>query len=197
VLDRAVLVEARAGDAEATDRVARHVLGVALRVAASITGSREQGEDIAQETAILALRSLNSLSDTTRIDAWVARIATRESLRQLRSPARQGVPLRVEGGARASAEPADAAFDRIAASPELRVALELLSPRQRAALALRYVLDLDHRAIARILGCRVGTVDALLSRARTQLRAEPSLSPPRALHAPAEPRTPSTRRRKR
>lgn len=53
---------------------------------------------------------------------------------------------------------------------ELVDALAVLSPRQRAAVVLRYVDDLSEAEIARALGCRPGTVKSLLSRALATLQ---------------------------
>lgn len=47
-----------------------------------------------------------------------------------------------------------------------------LPPRQRAVLVLRYYLDLSEADIARVLGCRPGTVKAHASKALTRLRKE-------------------------
>ena len=49
-------------------------------------------------------------------------------------------------------------------------ALATLSPRQRTALALRYVEDLDVRAIADRMRCSEGTVKSQLSRGTERLR---------------------------
>ena len=49
-------------------------------------------------------------------------------------------------------------------------ALATLSPRQRTALALRYVEDLDVRGIAERMGCSEGTVKSQLSRGTERLR---------------------------
>ena len=49
-------------------------------------------------------------------------------------------------------------------------ALATLTPRQRTALALRYVEDLDVRAIAVRMGCSEGTVKSQLSRGTERLR---------------------------
>ena len=49
-------------------------------------------------------------------------------------------------------------------------ALGTLSPRQRTALALRYVEDLDVRGIAERMGCSEGTVKSQLSRGTERLR---------------------------
>lgn len=49
-------------------------------------------------------------------------------------------------------------------------ALATLSPRQRTALALRHVEDLDVRGIAERMGCSEGTVKSQLSRGTERLR---------------------------
>lgn len=53
---------------------------------------------------------------------------------------------------------------------DLERLLARLPERQRAALTLRYVHDLDDDRIAAAIGCRPGNVRALLSRGRTALR---------------------------
>ena len=52
----------------------------------------------------------------------------------------------------------------------VRDALHVLTPRQRAAIVLRYFEDLSEREIADALGCRPGTVKSLLSRGITKLK---------------------------
>ncbi len=49
-------------------------------------------------------------------------------------------------------------------------ALRTLTPRQRTSLALRFVEDLDVRAIAERMGCSEGTVKSQLSRGTERLR---------------------------
>jgi len=52
----------------------------------------------------------------------------------------------------------------------VRTALARLRPRQRAAVFLRYYLDLPESEIAEALGCRPGTVKSMLHRALAILR---------------------------
>jgi RNA polymerase sigma-70 factor (sigma-E family) len=54
--------------------------------------------------------------------------------------------------------------------PWLVEGLATLSPRQRTALALRYVEDLDVAGIADRMGCSVGTASSHLSRGTERLR---------------------------
>ena len=62
------------------------------------------------------------------------------------------------------------AMDADGPEPWLVDALATLSPRQRTALALRFVEDLDVRGIAERMGCSEGTVKSQLSRGTERLR---------------------------
>lgn len=72
--------------------------------------------------------------------------------------------------AAAGPEVAVPAEDADGMEPWLVEALATLSPRQRTALALRYVDDLDVRGIAERMGCSEGTVKSQLSRGTERLR---------------------------
>lgn len=52
----------------------------------------------------------------------------------------------------------------------VRAALRRLKPRQRAAVFLRYYLDLPEAEIAEILGCRIGTVKSMLHRSLATMK---------------------------
>jgi RNA polymerase sigma factor (sigma-70 family) len=60
--------------------------------------------------------------------------------------------------------------DRVADRELLWAALEMLSPRQRAVLVLRYYEGLTDEEIAAVLGCRGGSVRSLASRGLATLR---------------------------
>ncbi len=55
---------------------------------------------------------------------------------------------------------------------ELQSALDRLSERQRAAVVLRYFVDLPDSEIAELLGCRVATVRSIVHRSLRILRKE-------------------------
>jgi RNA polymerase sigma factor (sigma-70 family) len=160
------------------EQVARRAMTIALRTAAGIVGSREQAADIAQDVALDALKSVGRLREPAAFDAWVRKIAVRHTLRALRvqraRPAEIPVGLSWDLSDLAADEP-----DRdllIAARGVLSQALMTLPPRQRMALVLRYVHDLNDREIAAALGCRRGTANALLSRGRATLRESAALN---------------------
>jgi RNA polymerase sigma-70 factor (ECF subfamily) len=170
----------RAGDAAAAEVLARRACRLALRTAAVILHSREEAADVAQDVAVDVLRSLPKLRQPEAFDTWVHRITVRRALRVLRrrraaqaveTPlaliAERDEPLAPEGPDRAAL---------VAARSTLAAALAELPPRQRLALALRYVHDLSDAEIAAALGCRLGTAHSLLSRGRAGLRHDPRLA---------------------
>jgi RNA polymerase sigma factor (sigma-70 family) len=169
----------RGGDPEAAEALARRATRLALRTAAALLESREEASDIAQDVAVDALRSLGKLRDPEAFDAWVHRITVRHTMRRLKHRRKVGeaeTPLALLADAAEPPVPEGMDPDAlIAARQTLATALTRLPARQRMALALRYVHDLSDAEIAAALGCREGTVHALLSRGRRTLRRDPQL----------------------
>lgn len=169
----------RGGDAGAIEPLTRRALRISVRTASALMRSREDAADIAQEVAVDVLRSLGKLRDPEAFDAWVHRITVRHAMRRLkkeRSTRKVETPLTLldEEGLRGETPIGDI-DSTLAARQALVDALSRLPARQRIALALRYVHDLPDAEIAAALGCRVGTVHALLSRGRKSLRADQRL----------------------
>jgi RNA polymerase sigma-70 factor (ECF subfamily) len=169
----------RAGDRGAAEPLARRALRTSLRTASALMRSRVDAADVAQEVAVDVLGSLGKLRDPEAFDAWVHRITVRHAMRRLkkeRSTRRTEAPLALldEEGLRGASPDSDI-DSRLAERHALAGALSRLPARQRTALALRYVHDLPDAEIAAALGCRVGTVHALLSRGRRSLREDRQL----------------------
>jgi RNA polymerase sigma-70 factor, ECF subfamily len=181
----ATVRDARRGDPAALDRLARYALRLSLRTAAATLGSREDAADVAQDVAVEALRELHKLRDPERFDAWLYRITARRALHLLQSQRR-----RRERTLDALGEDEQPIFrlnedeltEQWSATPRMRDALAQLPPRQRLALALRYVAGLTDGEIAVVLGCRRGTAGSLLSRGREALQSNPLLSELRPNH---------------
>jgi RNA polymerase sigma factor (sigma-70 family) len=167
-----------AGDRAAGEILAGRASRLALKTAGAVLCDREDAGDVAQEVVVEALRSLRALRDPAAFDAWVHKITVRVASRALAKQAR-------DCRARVSLDAAPPDWDcraeevdrdyLLSARAGLVVALARLPVRQRLALTLRYVHDLSDDEIAAALGCRIGTVRALLSRGRDALRADPSL----------------------
>lgn len=169
----------RRGDGDAAEALARRALRISLRTASALMRSREDAADVAQEVAVDVLSSLGKLRDPEAFDAWVHRITVRHTMRRLkkgRSTRKIEVPLTLlDEEDLLGAIPNSDIDSTLTARRALVEALSRLPERQRVALALRYVHDLSDAEIAAALGCRVGTVHALLSRGRKALREDHQL----------------------
>jgi len=162
-MNRAITLAAPMAVPDTQQEVLVRALRVGLRTALGVLGDREAAAEVAQEVAIIAFRRHAALRDPHALDAWLYRTAVRAALREAkRSRTRHDAE-------RAAAVPETAADVDALAAAQL---LAGLPPRQRAALTLRYVHDLDDHAIASALGCRRGTVRSLLSRGLSTLREQ-------------------------
>jgi len=179
-----------------------------------ILGSVADAEDALQETLFTAWRSLRQFEGRASVRTWMYRIATTRCLNILRSASRrpamtlpQGVQppepsrlgevvwlepypdLLLEELPDASAGPEARYEAREAMSLAFVTALQLLPPRQRAALILRDVLDFPASEVAGMLETTEQSVTSALKRARSTLGRElPSADeePPAPPNSPAE-----------
>ena len=134
-------------------------------------GSVAEAEDVVQEAL---LRLHNALEGDERIEsprAYLATVATRLSIDQLRSArvrreAYVGEWLPEPLVADRAADPARQAELADSLSLAFLVLLESLSPEQRAALLLRDVFDYDYAQIADIVGKSEDNARQLAARAR-------------------------------
>lgn len=171
---RRLVARERGGDRAARELLAERALGVALRTAMALLGDRDRASDVAQDVALIAVNRLNDLRDPVSFDAWVHRAAVRESLRaRRRTQRRSRHESSIESGAELHA--ADRGLGGVASQIVVAECMAALPKRQRSAVILRYVHDLSDEDIAAALRCRIGTVHALLSRARAALRDDPAM----------------------
>ena len=179
-----------------------------------ILGSVADAEDALQETLVTAWRSLRQFEGRASVRTWMYRIATTRCLNILRSASRRpamtlppGVEppepsrlgevvwlepypdLLLEELPDASAGPEARYEAREAMSVAFVTALQLLPPRQRAALILRDVLDFAASEVAAMLDTTEQSVTSALKRARATLSRElPSedQAPPPPPNSPVE-----------
>jgi RNA polymerase sigma-70 factor (sigma-E family) len=147
-----------------------------LRFAVMLTGDMHQAEDLVQDTMIRVQIHWRRVAATDLPETYVKRMLTNAYIDARRGSWLRRVVLRAEPEERpATADHAQRAVDRDA----VWSALSRLPRRQRAALVLRFYEDMDDTRSAEILGCAVGTVRSLVSRALATLRHD--LAAPAAL----------------
>ena len=124
-------------------------------------GRVDVAEELAQETLVRVWERWPNVRRAGSPDAWAFRVAFNLSTSALR---RRALEQRVARRPPAVESP-DLA-DRLA----VRQALQQLTPRQRAAIILRYFVDLPVDDTAVAMDCAPGTVKALTSQAIARLR---------------------------
>lgn len=193
------LVDAAKGGDEAAFRALVEPLSRELSAYAyRMVGGYQDAEDALQETRLKAWRHLGSYEPTASFRAWVYRIATNTCLDMLRQRQRRVLPPDV-GPPVAPGPPTTARREDIlwlepypdtllpaTASPEetLRLhesvrlafvrAMQVLPPRQRAALILHDVLDFPVSDVASMLETTVPAINSALQRARASIERAPS-----------------------
>jgi RNA polymerase sigma-70 factor (ECF subfamily) len=147
---------------------------VSFAIAYRMLGSVSEAEDIVQESLLRVHQALERGEQLESPPAFVATITTRLAINELRSArARREQyfgewlpePILTDG----EDDPARHAEVADSLSLAMLVALESLSPEQRAVLLLHDVFDYDHREIASIVGKSEANVRQLATRARRHL----------------------------
>jgi RNA polymerase sigma-70 factor (TIGR02960 family) len=179
-----LVVAAAEGDQAAFDELARlhrrelHVH--CYRMLASF----DDAEDAVQETLLRAWRGRAGLEHRPEYRAWLYRIATNICLDMLRQRSRraasmtsyadlpwlQPYPDSLLDEVTAADEPAEAAIGRETIELAFLAALQVLPPRQRAALIVRDILGWSAAEAADLLGISVPAANSALQRARSHLR---------------------------
>jgi RNA polymerase sigma factor (sigma-70 family) len=107
----------------------------------------DEAEDCLQETLIAALRAYPRF-DGANPRAWLLTIARNKATDAHRARAR-----RPESLAEPDQRPGHAAVPEGSRAEEIWAEVAALPPKQRAALLLRYAVDLRYREVAAVIGC--------------------------------------------
>lgn len=151
---------------DAFDAFVKELYGKIMSTIQVIVGNRASAEDLAQEAFARAYLSWSKLWPDGNPGGWVYRVATNLALSWRR---RAGRELRAVQRLGRRTDLTVAAPD---VYPELHAAIAKLPARQRAAVALHYVLGLSMDEAAAAMKCAPGTVKSLLFSARERLRTE-------------------------
>lgn len=166
--DAALMRRIAAGDAAAYRSVVDAHLSAILAYAYRLLGSREEAEEVAQETFLRVWQNAERYESTARLTTWLHTIARNQAVDRLRKrrPTLGSDSLDAEP---ASGRPSDF-LERKQAAEGVQQALERLAPRQREAIVLVHYQGLSNGEAAEVLGVGVEAVESLLGRARRKLR---------------------------
>ena len=140
------------------------------RLSHALTGP-DDGDDVAQQAWTQAYAAYPALQSATNLRGWLLTITHRCAMDAHRGRGRRAVPTDDDVLARAG--------DTVVDGPETGLADEALwgqvarlPERQREAVVLKYVGDLDHAAIAAVLGTTPTMSRRLVSDGLRALREE-------------------------
>jgi RNA polymerase sigma-70 factor, ECF subfamily len=160
-----------------------------------MTGSLHDAEDLVQETYLRAWKAYGGFKGQSSLRTWLYRIATNTCLTALEGRGRRPLPAGLgqpssDAGDELNApaevlwlEPLPDPYEEDPADPSVIVgsresvrlafvaALQHLSPRQRAVLVMRDVLQWKAAEVGDAIGASTAAVNSLLQRARAQLDA--------------------------
>jgi len=182
--DAGLIEQAKSGSLEAFDRLVRAHQREVFAVAMRMLGDRDEAEDIAQEAFIRAYRGFGAFRGGSKFSTWLVAITMnlcrnrrrwwarrrRVIAASLDAPGPGGEDSPGLDAADPSPEPAHAAQSRELEGAVLE-SLQRLDEAHRVVVVLRDLEGYSYEEIARMAGCRVGTVKSRLSRARRELRA--------------------------
>jgi RNA polymerase sigma-70 factor (ECF subfamily) len=167
--DQAVEDLRRGGEAGLEFLMAAHEVR-ALRVAYAIMGSRASAEDAVAEAFLKAYRNIGRFEAGRPFGPWLLRIVTNEALQATRRAKRAERLYALLGRQERRAPDPVEVVETNEVRRRVIAAVRELAPNERAAVTLRYLLDMDERSVAETLGWPLGTVKTRLHRARAQLR---------------------------
>ncbi|GAA1140361.1 SigE family RNA polymerase sigma factor [Ornithinicoccus hortensis] len=146
-----------------------------LRAAILFTGNRHTAEDLLQEALLRTFDSWHRLEVIGAAESYTRTTMVRLLVRDRRRRWSGEVPTEHLPDSDPERE-TRSLDDRVASVVSVRAALRELPVDQRVVLVLRYYEDLSVAEIARVLGCREGTVKSRASRGMQALRDSSVLS---------------------
>ncbi len=165
VSDIELVEQARLGQAEAFEALARRHQAGTLRLVGRILPHREDAEDVVQEAIVAAYRQMARFRGEASFGTWLGRIALHKAMRVARRRRRE-VDVDCEGVQETGA------LAGVAEAVVVREAVARLPERLRVAVVLRFYEGLEGHEMAELLGCRESTVWTRLYRGLQRLREE-------------------------
>lgn len=150
-----------------------------FRTCMGFVHNKEDADDLTQEVFIQAYRSLPDFKMKSAFSTWLYRIAVNASLNKVRRSGRISFIDRIESLFGSDSPGAGQLFDtddpeniiiKKEHSQWLQRALDSLPEKQRTAIVLSKYDDLSQKEIAEIMKTSEGAVEALLHRAKKNLR---------------------------
>jgi RNA polymerase sigma-70 factor (ECF subfamily) len=175
----AFLVAAKRGDSTAFEVLCKQSASTVFHIARRMMRSKEDAEDVMQESFQLAFIHLKSFKGGSRFSTWLSRIAINAALMKLRRKHVRDVPLdesaeTEEPSFRQEIEDQGLNPEQLFAHKErqqiLFEAMNKLAPGMRKAIELRELGERSTKETAQIMGISASAVKARVFHGRRKLR---------------------------
>jgi len=177
----------RNGDSAAFDELIGMYSAKLYKVAYALLGSRQDAEEVVQDTFLRAYRALHAFRGESSLETWLHRITVNLARNKFQWNRRRGGGLNVSlaaSGEETDGDPGttpeqdvpdrrmepDLVLEHDEIGKNIMKALNSLPDNLRETMLLRHVNDMPYEQIAQKLDCKVGTVKSRLSRGREMLR---------------------------
>lgn len=167
-MHRALVDQAKRGDGEAFDALARTVGDRCMAIATRILRDGDRAEDAVQAALIVAWRELRTLRDSDLFEPWLHRILTNECYAEARRRRRWSTQVRVLP---MQDQPDTGEILTVNDRDQLDRAFRRLTLEQRSVLVFHHYVGLPLTEVADRLGIPVGTAKSRLHHATNALRA--------------------------
>ncbi len=180
--DVSLMLRVRADEPNAFEQLVLAYQQRLVNILLPMAGSREESEDIAQETFLRVYKARKSYHPKARFSTWLFTIANNLALNSIRAKKRRPqVPfINTESGHQQQfdidkrlpdkkSQP-EISIDNAELEQVIRKALDGLNERQRMAVVLNKYEDMNYNDIALVMGLTPKAIKSLLSRARVNLR---------------------------
>jgi RNA polymerase sigma-70 factor (ECF subfamily) len=181
ISDEALVKAIQQGDGDAAACLYHRYVDRVYRICYRIVLDGSQVTDCVQEVWLRVFRNLGRFQCEKSFAAWLNRVAANTAIDYYRKHRRRGTYVdidQVPSETLPAERPGDGhELDEAAAQRRIRKALEDMTVNQRTAFVLRYFEGMPPAEIARVLGCREGTVRTHIQRCLVSLRAKLAAKP--------------------
>ncbi len=174
-----LLQAAKQGDVEAFTELARRYQGRIYNLLIGLTKNHSDADDLAQETFLMAYKSLQRFKQDSSFYTWLYRIAVNRAMNFFKKSQRE----KRKYEAVASASFKEKSSEKILSNPEksslreelrdnLDLAIHSLPALYKAAFILVEFEDMSHKEAAFVLKCSENTISWRLHKARKILQSK-------------------------
>jgi RNA polymerase sigma-70 factor, ECF subfamily len=167
--DEKIMQAVAGGDLDAFNELVLRYQGRAWKMAYRFLGDSMEAEDVAQEGFLKILEAARRYRPTTTFRTYFYGILTRLCIDRTRKKQLTSID-NIPEVPDPSLGPTESLIEKERGA-QVRTALDVLPPNQKAAMILRHYEGLSYTEIARILGVSPKAVEGLISRAVASLQA--------------------------